>query len=95
MITELERLLEERVRPYLRDHGGDAEIISYEDGTLKLRMLGQCAGCPAAMLTNETVIEAELKAAFPPLQQVVLVHETSPSLLEEAKLLMKRRQTPS
>lgn len=90
MISEVERLLEERIRPFLHSHGGDAEIVSYENGILKLRMLGQCAGCPAAMLTNETLIEAELKQEISDLQQVVLVQETSPALLEEAKRLMTR-----
>lgn len=94
MITELERLLEERVRPFLREHGGDAEILGYKDGVLKLRMLGQCAGCPAAMLTNETLIEAELKQACSHLRQVVLVQETSDSLLSEAKNLMTRSRNP-
>ena len=46
--TKLEQLLDELVRPALRAHGGDAELVSYEEGILRLRMLGQCAGCPAA-----------------------------------------------
>jgi Fe/S biogenesis protein NfuA len=95
MINELERLLETRVRPFLREHGGDAEILGYADGILKLRMLGQCAGCPAAMLTNETLIEAELKQACSELRQVVLVQETSDFLLSEAKRLMTRGSFPS
>lgn len=95
MTTELERLLEERIRPYLRSHGGDAEMLGYENGILKLRMLGQCAGCPAAMLTNETLIEAELKQEIPELRQVVLVQETSESLLNEAKRLLSRSGSTS
>lgn len=90
MLTTLEQLLDTRVRPFLREHGGDAEIISYEDGILRLRMLGQCAGCPAATLTNESLIEEELKKEVPKLRQVLLVHEVSDSLLLEAKRLMTR-----
>lgn len=95
MISKLERLLEERIRPFLHSHGGDAEIICYEDGVLKLRMLGHCAGCPAAMLTNETLIEAELKQEIPELRQVVIIQETSDSLLAEARRLMTKRDSSS
>lgn len=92
MIAKLEALLEERVRPSLRAHGGDAEILSYEDGVLRLRLLGQCAGCPAAQLTNETLIEAELCEAVPELQRVLLQNEISPDLLEQARSILKTHQ---
>ncbi len=86
-MTELDRLMEEHVRPQLREHGGDAEILSYENGILRLRMLGQCAGCPAADLTNETIIEGSLLPLVPGLSQVVLIHQVSDELLSEARRL--------
>ena len=52
---KLEQMLDELVRPALKAHGGDVELIGFEDGILRLRMLGQCAGCPAATMTNETI----------------------------------------
>lgn len=90
MISEMEALLEERVRPFLREHGGDVEILSYEDGLLRVRMLGRCAGCPAADLTNETLIQEELMQVIPNLKQVILVQQVSESLLDEARRLMTR-----
>lgn len=95
MINKLEALLDERVRPHLRAHGGDAEILSYEDGVLHLRLLGQCSTCPAAIMTNETLIEAELKSAVPELIRVSLQQEVSPDLLAEAKRLMTRSRASS
>lgn len=89
-MTELDRLMEAHVRPQLREHGGDAKILSYENGILRLRMLGQCAGCPAADLTNETLIEGSLRHLVPELSQVVLVHQVSDDLLSEARRLMTR-----
>jgi len=94
-IPELDRLMEEHVRPLLREHGGDAEILSYETGILRLRMLGQCAGCPAADLTNETLIEGTLRQLVPELTQVVLVQQASEDLLDEARRLMKRSGNPT
>lgn len=90
MTAKLEQLLEELVRPALRAHGGDVEFLSYEDGILRLRMLGCCAGCPAAAMTNEALIEGQLMPRMPQLKQVVLVHPVDDSLLEMARGLMTR-----
>lgn len=90
MRDQLEVLLEERVRPHLRSHGGEAEIISYEDGVLCLRLLGACSTCPAALLTNESLIEEELCKAVPELSRVVLQQDISDELLAQAKKLMTR-----
>lgn len=89
MSANLEQLLEELVRPALRDHGGDVELVSYEDGVLRLKMLGRCAGCPAATMTNETLIEGQLKPLLPELREVSLIHPIDESLLDMARSLMK------
>ena len=87
---KLEQMLDELVRPALKAHGGDVELIGFEDGILRLRMLGQCAGCPAADLTNETLVEAELVKALPELvRKVVVVQTVSDELWEQAKRLLR------
>ena len=53
-ISKIEKVLDERVRPNLAQHGGDIEIEKLEDGVLHVRMHGQCSGCPSAELTLET-----------------------------------------
>ena len=40
MIDKIEKLLDEKVRPSLHAHGGDVVIKSYEDGVLKVKMIG-------------------------------------------------------
>ena len=90
MTAKLEQLLDELVRPALRAHGGDVALVGYEEGILRLRMLGQCAGCPAVNMTNETLIEGQLMPLLPELKQVVLVHHVNDSLLAEARALMTR-----
>ena len=90
MTATLEQLLETLVRPALRAHNGDVELVGYQDGILRLRMLGQCAGCPSADLTNETIVEAELKAALPDLvEKAVVVQTVSDELWEQAKKLLR------
>ena len=62
---QIEAVLDEKVRPALRAHGGEISVDRLEDGVLYVKLLGQCAGCPSADLTNETLVEAELTAALP------------------------------
>ena len=89
-LERVEAALEEKVRPALRAHGGDIAIDRLEGKTLYVKMLGQCAGCPSADLTNETIVEAELKAALPELvEKVAVVQTVSDELWEQAKRLLR------
>ncbi|MBR0282657.1 MAG: NifU family protein [Oscillibacter sp.] len=89
-LQKIEAVLDEKVRPYLRSHGGEISAERLEDGVLYVKMLGQCAGCPAADLTNETVVEEELVKAVPELVRKVAVTQTvSDELWEQAKRLLR------
>ena len=59
-LKRIETVLDEKVRPALRAHGGDITADRLENGVLYVKLLGQCAGCPTADLTNETIVEAEV-----------------------------------
>ena len=88
--TRIERILDEKVRPALRAHGGEIQVDHLEDGVLYVKLLGQCAGCPSAGLTNETLVEAELVKAAPELiRKVVVVQTVSDELWEQAKRLLR------
>ena len=89
-LKRMEAVLDEKVRPSLRAHGGEIEIDHLEDGVLYVKLLGQCAGCPSADLTNETLVEAELVQALPALVKKVSVIQTvSDELWEQAKRLLR------
>ena len=83
-LDEIEKVLDEKVRPALRAHGGDVVVKSYEDQVLKVKMLGKCSGCPSAHDTNEEIIAAEIKEVFPEVQDVILVEEVSQELIDMA-----------
>ena len=72
MTATLEQLLETLVRPALRAHNGDVELVGYQDGILRLRMLGQCAGCAAAYYTVDEVLERVLRQHVPGVEHVEL-----------------------
>ena len=89
-LKRVEAVLDEKVRPALRAHGGEIEIDHLEDGVLYVKLMGQCAGCPSADLTNETLVEAELVQALPALVKKVSVIQTvSDELWEQAKRLLR------
>ena len=89
-LKRIETVLDEKVRPALRSHGGEIQIDHLEDGVLYVKLLGQCAGCPSADLTNETLVEAELTAALPELvRKVAVIQTVSDELWEQAKRLLR------
>lgn len=89
-MKRIEAVLDEKVRPALRSHGGEIEVDRLEDGVLYVKLLGQCAGCPSADLTNETLVEAELTAALPELvKKAAVVQTVSDELWEQAKRLLR------
>ena len=92
-LRKIEAVLEERVRPALRAHGGEIEIDRLEEGVLYVKLLGQCAGCPSADLTNETIVEAELVRALPELvRKVAVVQTVSDELWKQAKKLLREHR---
>lgn len=52
----------EEVRPHLQMEGGDIELVEIEeDGTVKVRLKGACAGCPMSEMTLKWGVENYLK----------------------------------
>ena len=69
MKTEVSQALEE-VRPSLQVDGGDVELVDIEDGVVKVRLLGHCAGCPMSQITLKMGIESYLKKKVPGVKSV-------------------------
>ena len=36
----------DEIRPQIQGDGGDVELVSVENGIVKVRLVGHCAGCP-------------------------------------------------
>ena len=89
-LKRIEEVLDEKVRPSLQAHGGEIQVDHLEEGVLYVKLLGQCAGCPSADLTNETLVEAEVVKALPELvQKVAVIQTVSDELWEQAKRLLR------
>lgn len=56
----------ERVRPYLKSHGGNVELTEITaDGVVKLKLDGSCKSCPSSSITLKLAVEDAIYHAAP------------------------------
>ena len=60
-----------KVRPMLQRDGGDVELVDVQDdGIVKVRLTGACAGCPMSTMTLKNAIEETIKKEVPEIKSV-------------------------
>ena len=91
-LEQIEQVLDEKVRPLLVHHEGNLQITGYEDGVLRVRLLGQCANCPSAVVTAEELVAPPLKEALPEIREVVLDTSVSDETWAMAKAILRARR---
>lgn len=73
MREKVEQALED-IRPHLQADGGDVELVDVtEDGIVKVRLTGHCAGCPMAQMTLQNGIARRVKELCPEVKEVEAV----------------------
>ncbi|APW62958.1 NifU family protein [Paludisphaera borealis] len=62
-----ERVLQalEQVRPVLRSHGGNVEMVGVDGGVVRLRLTGSCHGCASSAVTMKQTIEEAVLGRAP------------------------------
>ena len=71
--AEVEKAIK-AIQPSLRADGGDIELVDVdEEGIVKVRLKGACAGCPMAKMTLEMGVERYLKSRIPEVKKVIAV----------------------
>ena len=61
----------DKIRPALQRDGGDVELVDIsEDGVVKVRLQGACAGCPMSQMTLRHGIEKVMKQEIPEVKAV-------------------------
>lgn len=63
----------DRIRTALRAEGGDVQLVGIDEGTVKVKLQGTCAGCPFSQMTIKNFIEKELKKSVPGVKGVEAV----------------------
>ncbi len=77
MREKVEAIINE-IRPMLQADGGDIELVDVEDGVVKVRLRGACAGCPGAQTTLKVAVERRLKDQIPEVLRVEPVTDAMP-----------------
>lgn len=73
MREKVEKALE-NIRKTLQTDGGDVYLVDVTDeGTVKVKLIGACAGCPMASITLANAIEKTLKQQVPGVKSVMAV----------------------
>jgi NifU-like protein len=58
---QVEKALDQYVRPMLAKDGGDLEIVDIKDTAVYCRLVGACTGCGGAGMTMKLMVERTLK----------------------------------
>ncbi|MFH1189681.1 MAG: NifU family protein [Candidatus Omnitrophota bacterium] len=69
MKDKVEKVLA-KIRIALQQDGGDIELVSVENGVVKVRLKGACAGCPMSQMTLANFVEREFKKELPEIKKV-------------------------
>jgi len=78
----LERRVEaalDEVRPYLRSHGGDVELLAIEADRVRVRLNGHCRGCAASADTLRQRVEVAVQMAAPELRGITTDEPAPPA----------------
>lgn len=73
VVAMIKELLETRIRPAVQEDGGDIVYKGFDpdSGTVTLKMMGACSGCPSSAVTLKSGIENMLMHYIPEVKQVI------------------------
>ena len=74
-LAVMDGILEQTIRPYIRSHGGELELLNYDAETARLSVnyLGTCGHCPASSTGTLEIIQNILREEFEPRLVVEIV----------------------
>jgi Fe-S cluster biogenesis protein NfuA len=84
------RVLEalDRVRPQLRSHGGNVELLGIREGVVRLRMQGSCHGCASSAQALKQTIEEAIHEKAPDVTGIEFVETTNGATGETGRARM-------
>lgn len=90
MENKINKVLKENVNPILEQHFGAAELSSFEDDVVYVRMTGACSSCPSAQSTVEDIVKGEILDKIPEVKDVRLDTTVSEDLIDMAKKILNK-----
>ncbi|MCL4801784.1 MAG: NifU family protein [Burkholderiales bacterium] len=64
----IESVLDQQVRPYLRNDGGDLHVLGIEGNVVKVHYQGACGSCPSSLSGTLSAIEYMVREIDPELE---------------------------
>ena len=61
VVQEIKKVLDSKIRPAVSKDGGDIEFVSFNDGTVKVKLKGSCSGCPSSIMTLKQGVQNLLR----------------------------------
>lgn len=92
VVEHIKSVLNHSIRPLLRAHNGDMELLSFRDGVALMRYHGACASCPSAELSTKVMVEEVLTQEVSEVSSVEIDVAVSDELLDFANVLLKEKQ---
>ncbi len=75
-IIEKVNLALEQIRPFLKDDGGDIELIEVTDDLIvKVKLLGACKSCSMSPMTLKGGVEESIKKVLPEVKEVIAIED--------------------
>ncbi|KAG8000119.1 NFU1 iron-sulfur cluster scaffold-like protein [Nibea albiflora] len=75
IVSMIKELLDNRIRPTVQEDGGDVIFKGFDDGTVKLKLVGSCTGCPSSTVTLKNGIQNMLQFYIPEVDSVEQVED--------------------
>lgn len=69
-LVQVEEALDE-VRPYVESHGGKLDLVSVDDGVVRVTLSGACDGCAGSEVTLKRGVEEVLRERYPAFRELV------------------------
>lgn len=90
MENKIKKVLNEKINPILLNHGGEAELVKFNDNILTIRFKGACANCPSASKTLEDTVSILLKEELKEIKSVKLAQGVGDELIDIAKKILNK-----
>uniref|UniRef100_V9L610 NFU1 iron-sulfur cluster scaffold homolog, mitochondrial n=1 Tax=Callorhinchus milii TaxID=7868 RepID=V9L610_CALMI len=75
VVAMIKELLDTRIRPIVQEDGGDIVYKGFENGIVKLKLVGSCTGCPSSIVTLKSGIQNMLQFYIPEVDGVEQVQD--------------------
>jgi NFU1 iron-sulfur cluster scaffold homolog, mitochondrial len=71
-LDKINEILDEQIRPYLQNDGGDLHVVGLEGNTLSVHYQGACGSCPSSLSGTLTGIENLVRQIEPDIEVVAV-----------------------